>query len=255
MMYQAMRPILMFLFAVVTLQAGYPTPPNQLTPEETAAGWVLLFDGTTSKGWEGFDNTPFPSQSWAIEDGTIRTLKDNFGGDLVTVRPYHNFELRFDWKLAEGGNSGVKYLVQKDWVGPGYRPDMPESWKRVARLRATGPEYQLLDDADLSDKPGSEYGATGALYLLAAPTNKKLNPPGEWNSSRIVVQGVYGENWLNGIRIATFEFNSKELLDRVDQTKFRRIPGFGIKGPGYIALTHHNSPAWFRSIKLLDLDQ
>ena len=254
-MYQAMRKTLLTLLAVATLQAGNPTPPNQLTPEEKAAGWVLLFDGRTPHRWEGFDNTPFPSQSWAVEDGTIRTLRNNSGGDIVTVRPYRNFDLRFDWKLLKGGNSGLKYLVQKAWIGPGYRPDMPESWKQKARLRATGPEYQLLDDAELSGNPGSEYGGTGALYLLAAPTNKTLNPPGEWNSSRIVVRGVFGEHWLNGNRIATFEFNSKEMLDRVDQTKFKRIPGFGIKGPGYIALTHHNSPVWFRNIKLLDLDQ
>ena len=251
----AVRALVLTLLAAVTLQAGSPTPPNHLTPEEKAAGWVLLFDGKTSNGWEGFNNTPFPTRSWAIEDGAIRTLEDNSGGDIVTVKPYRNYEFRFDWKLAPGGNSGVKYLVQKDWISPAYRPDMPETWKRQARLRAIGPEYQLIDDAELSGAPGSEYGATGALYLLAAPTNKQLNPPGQWNRSRIVVRGVYGEHWLNGVRIAAFEFNSQELLGRVDQSKFRRIPGYGIKGPGYIAFTHHNSPVWFRNIKLLDLDQ
>lgn len=229
---------------------------NRLTPEEKLAGWQLLFDGSTTTGWEGFQNTPFPASSWAIEDGTIRTLADNTGGDIVTVSEFENFELVFDWKLVKGGNSGVKYLVQKAWAGPGYRPHLSPDAKRRSMLRATGPEYQLLDDAALNQgRPGWEYSSCGSLYLLYKPAaDKPLHPAGEWNSSRIVVRGTHGEHWLNGQKILEYEFNSQDFFARVENTKFKRVPGFGFKGPGHIALTHHNHPVWYRNIKIRALE-
>ena len=225
---------------------------NTLTDEEKLGGWQLLFDGQTSTGWEGFQGTPFPTASWAIEDGTIRTLADNSGGDIVTVSEFENFELVFDWKLVRGGNSGVKYLVQKAWASPGYRPHLSPEAKRRSMLRATGPEYQLLDDDILKNRgPGREFSSSGSLYLLYKPADgKPQRASGEWNSSRIVVRGTHGEHWLNGMKILEYEFNSPEFLARVESTKFKRVPGFGFKGPGHIALTHHNHPVWYRNIKI-----
>ncbi len=245
---------------VVSLLAGslaaWGAEHNRLTEAEKLAGWQLLFDGSTSTGWEGFQNTPFPARSWAIEDGTLRTLADNSGGDVVSVSEFENFELRFDWKLVQGGNSGVKYLVQKAWAGPGYRPHLSSEAKRRSMLRATGPEYQLLDDDNLNRrKPGWEYSSCGSLYLLYKPADgKPVRVPGEWNTSRIVVRGTHAEHWLNGEKILEYEFNSAELLARVEQTKFKRVPGFGFKGPGHIALTHHNHPVWYRNIKIRALE-
>ena len=229
---------------------------NRLTEAEKLAGWQLLFDGSTATGWEGFQNTPFPTRSWSIEDGTIRTLADNSGGDIVTEGEFENFELVFDWKLVKGGNSGVKYLVQKAWASPGYRPHLSSEAKRKAMLRATGPEYQLLDDANLNRRrQGWEYSSCGSLYLLYKPlADKPVHPAGQWNTSRIVVRGTHGEHWLNGKKVLEYEFNSPEMLQRVEQTKFKRVPGFGFKGPGHIALTHHNHPVWYRNIKVRALE-
>ena len=229
---------------------------NRLSEEEKLAGWQLLFDGSTATGWEGFQGTPFPTRSWSIEDGTIRTLADNSGGDIVTVSEFENFELVFDWKLVKGGNSGVKYLVQKAWASPGYRPHLSPEAKRRSMLRATGPEYQLLDDENLDRlKRGWEYSSCGSLYLLYKPaSDKPVRPASEWNTSRIVVRGTHGEHWLNGVKVLEYEFNSPDFLMRVEQTKFKRVPGFGFKGPGHIALTHHNHPVWYRNIKIRALE-
>ncbi len=229
---------------------------NQLSEDEKLAGWQLLFDGSTSTGWEGFQGTPFPTRSWAVEDGTIRTLADRRGGDIVSVAEFENFELVFDWKLVSGGNSGVKYLVQKAWAGPGYRPHLSQDAKRLSMLRATGPEYQLLDDSSLNQRRAEwEYSSCGSLYLLYKPaSDKPLRAPGEWNTSRIVVRGTQGEHWLNGQKILEYEFNSPDFFQRVERTKFRRVPGFGFKGPGHIALTHHNHPVWYRNIKIRALE-
>ena len=234
----------------VALCAAPEPPPNHLSPDEQAGGWKLLFDGKTAAGWEGMAGTPFPAKSWAIEDGAIRTLDDNSGGDVISVRPFDNFELSFDWKISPRGNSGVKYLVQKQWISTGFRPDLPEGKKQRMRLSAIGLEYQILDDSVMRQRPGSEKSSTGALYLLYEPKGKRVNAPGEWNQSRIVVRGNHGEHWLNGNKIAEFEFGSDDILARVEKTKFKRAPGYGVKGPGYIVLTHHNSPAWFRNIKI-----
>ncbi len=241
------------LLATLAASVGLAEPShNSLTDAEKLQGWQLLFDGSTSTGWEGFQDTPFPASSWAIEDGTIRTLSDNSGGDIVTVSQFENFELTFDWKLVKGGNSGVKYLVQKAWAGPGYRPHLSPDAKRRSMLRATGPEYQLLDDDNLNRRRrGWEYSSCGSLYLLYKPVaDKPVRPAGEWNTSRIVVRGTHGEHWLNGAKILEYEFNTPEMFTRVEQTKFKRVPGFGFKGPGHIALTHHNHPVWYRNIKV-----
>ncbi len=250
-----LRTLTLFLSTASLILAGDAV--NQLSDDEKLAGWQLLFDGETTTGWEGFNDTPFPSQSWAIENGTIRTLADRSGGDLVSVGQFENFELVFDWRLVTRGNSGVKYLVQKAWAGPGYRPHNSAEAKRQSLLRATGPEYQLLDDDSLNRKrEGWEYSSCGSLYLLHKPdpAAKQLHPAGEWNSSRIVVRGTRGEHWLNGKKLLEFEFNSPDMFARVEKTKFRRVPGFGFKGPGYIALTHHNHPVWYRNIKIRPID-
>ena len=241
------------LLGILGASLGLAEPShNSLTDAEKLAGWQLLFDGSTATGWEGFQDTSFPTSSWAIEDGTIRTLADNSGGDIVTVSQFENFELTFDWKLVKGGNSGVKYLVQKAWAGPGYRPHLSLEAKRRSMLRATGPEYQLLDDANLNRrKPGWEYSSCGSLYLLYKPVaDKPVRSAGEWNTSRIVVRGTHGEHWLNGQKILEYEFNTPDMFARVEKTKFKRVPGFGFKGPGHIALTHPNHPVWYRNIKV-----
>jgi hypothetical protein len=226
---------------------------NQLTPAERAAGWKLLFDGTSSKGWTGMRGTPFPAISWKVEQGMICTKGDMTGGDIQYGERFENFELSVDWKIAAGGNSGIKYLVQPEWVNPAFRPDEPEVLKRRRLLAAVGPEYQVYDDEKMKGKPEADVSSTGALYLLVKPENKKLNSPGEWNVARIVVNGKHVEHWLNGSKLLEYELDSQELFRRIEESKFRKVPGYGIKAPGYVVLQHHNSPAWFRNVKIRTL--
>ena len=215
---------------------------NTLTTEEQAAGWRLLFDGKTYSGWTGMKGTALPEAHWAIEDGVLRTVPGT-SGDLVTTRPFDSFELTFDVKILADGNSGVKYLVRQDWS---LNPERPG-------LQAVGHEYQVLDDATLKGKPGWEKESMGSFYLVYAPEDKKQSPFGEWNTCRVMVQGDLVEHWLNGDKILEYQLGTDEVLALVQQTKFRNVPGFGTKAPGYIVLTHHESPAWFRNIKIREL--
>ncbi len=224
--------------------------PNQLSAAERQAGWELLFDGETVAGWQGARGLPFPSQSWDVQEHSLRTLSNGEGGDIWTIKRYSDFELELDFKILRHGNSGVKYLVQPEWLSPHFLPDMAEAQKKHYALESVGPEYQIVDDAMLEHHPGWELSSTGSFYLLYAPRNKRLNPPGEWNHIRIVVSGMHVEHWLNGTKLLEAELGSDELLANVETTKFRKVPGFGRKGPGFIILQHHDQPAWFRSIKI-----
>ena len=242
------------LFAVALMAASAAVAADAMVgPAEANAGWRMLFDGKTTIGWTGMKGTPFPAKSWVIEDGMIRTTEDGSDGDLVTTQAFDNFELVFEYHLAPGGNSGVKYGVQQEWLSPHWLPDAPARFKAEQAISAVGYEFQIYDDDTLAKKPGWELSATGALYLLVAPENKKLNAPGEWNSVRILVNGTHVEHWLNGSKLLEYELGSDELLAKVEQTKFRKVPGYGRKAPGYIVLQHHGSPAWYRNIKIREI--
>ncbi|MCB1022645.1 MAG: DUF1080 domain-containing protein [Acidobacteria bacterium] len=213
-------------------------------------GFLPLFDGKTLDGWTGMRGAPLPSQSWTVENGMIRTQPDRTGGDLRTVVVYDDFDLRWEWKIAPKGNSGIKYNVQDEWINTSFRPDWSDEKKEQAHHFAIGFEYQISDDSLFEGKQDWKKSATGALYLLEWAEEKPLKPVGEWNESRIVVHGSHGEHWLNGKKLFEFEMGSRALMDKVKQTKFRVAPGYGIKGPGPIVLTHHGTPVWYRNLRI-----
>ena len=233
--------------------AAFAGEHNTLTSQEKADGWQLLFDGYSFEGWKSMKGSPFPTRSWTLEDGTIRT-REGAHFDLSSEKQYDNFELVFDFKLSPNGNSGIKYLVQHEWLSPHWSPDRPEDWNAAQALSAVGYEYQIFDDRQLDKKPGWELSSMGAFYLVYAPEKKNPNPPGEWNTGRILVDGNHVEHWLNGEKMLEYELGSEETLERVAATKFRAVPGFGLKGPGNVVLQHHGAPAWFRNIKIRELD-
>ena len=226
---------------------------NSLSGQESSHGWELLFDGESFNGWQGTKGHPVSMRSWAVEDGMICTQNDRSGGDIVSVDRFTDFVLELEWKITPGGNSGIKYLVQQEWLNPGFDPTYEEERKQRMWRSAVGFEYQVLDDTRLKPRPGWEKSSTGALYLLYSPQNKKLNPPGEWNQSRIEVRGTHVEHWLNGSKLLELELDSPQLFERIESTKFRRVPGYGIKSAGHLSLQHHGSPACFRNLKLRSL--
>ena len=214
-------------------------------------GFRPLFDGKSFDGWTGMRGRPLPTQSWAVEEGMIRTREDGSGGDLRTQEEYSDFDLRFEWKISEKGNAGVKYNVQEEWTNAGFRPDHSPAKRERSARSAVGYEYQISDDTRW-DRSHDDWAksATGAYYLVKWVDEKPLKQVGEWNSSRIVVRGNQVEHWLNGEKLFEFELGSKDILERVAKTKFRQMPGYGLKGPGPIVLQHHGSPAWFRNIRI-----
>jgi hypothetical protein len=208
---------------------------NRLTDKQKAEGWKVLFNGETMEGWRPFKN--LDNDNWEVLDGTLHNMKVNDSietkrADLMTVDKYTNFDLTFDWRIAEKGNSGVIYLVTEDYEVP----------------YASGPEYQLIDDVNY---PGGlkEVNQTAANYdMQAASKGKKLNPPGQWNSSRIVINNRHVEHWLNGEKVLEYDLGSDAWKKQVASSKWRDFPGYGLAESGYIDLQDHGHEVWFRNI-------
>jgi len=218
--------------------AGAPAPHNVLTASEKRAGWRLLFDGKTTAGWRGFKKTEFPKEGWVVKDGTIGKLPKGTGdshgaGDIVTLDAFDDFDLRFEWRIAPGGNSGVKYLVTEDRSGP------------IAH------EYQLIDDDKHPDAKIGAHRQTAALYDAFPAKDKLLQPVGEFNQSRILVKGNKVEHWLNGKKVLAYELGSDELKAAKAKSKFKDEPGWGTKLKGRILLQDHGDEIAFRDIKIL----
>jgi hypothetical protein len=227
---------------------------NTLTRAERKSGWKLLFDGQTFNGWRGFGRDHIPYGLWLIENGMIKKVNTGDvkilpdgrpveGGDLITVGKYENYELSFEWMINKAGNSGLKYNVSEEM-----------SQKNGSQFAALGFEYQLLDDGDPSYKGKLKPAQfTGSLYDLIPSENVSLKPVGEFNKSRILINGNHVEHWLNGIKVVEYEFGSKELLEACKVSKFNKIPGFTDKRKAHIVLQNHNDESWFRNIKIREI--
>lgn len=203
---------------------------NTLTDAEKQQGWVLLFNGKDTDGWRNFKKDAVTN--WQVVDGVLTRVPGN-GEDAVTVKQYDNYVLELDWRIAEKGNSGIIYRCD-------------ESGGAVWH---TGPEYQLYDSAA---KPADTHVA-GALYDLYAPSTNPCKPSGEWNRTKLVLDGNHVEHWLNGQKLVTVELGSDDWNQKVAASKFNKFENFGKLKKGHIALQDHGQKVEFRNIKLLPL--
>ena len=230
-----MRVLLLLAVSLGILTAA---DPNQLTPAEKAAGWRLLFDGRTTAGWTEVTGKPFPTNSWVIDNGSLKSIPRKDGQqDIRTVDTFREFELEFDWLLHSEGNSGVKYLIQKmdEWVN-----------KEGRQARARGLEYQLAGDHE-PDSGSDITRAAGSLYSIIAPVPQMPPRIGEFNHSRIVVHAGVIEHWMNGTRVVRTEIAAPAV-----QKQLRGLRGATgeLLSEGPISLQNHGSDVWIRNIKI-----
>lgn len=212
--------------------------PNTLSTLERDAGWVLLFDGVSTRGWRGFEAEGFPAKGWDVDRGCLHHRPNGGGGDIVTEGTFDQFELELEWKVAPGANSGIKYRAVED--------------PKRNRPGALGPEYQLLDDFGTNESNDPEHAA-GALYDIFPPGEKVLRPAGEFNHTRIVVREDRIEHWLNGTRVVCETPGSERWNDAVAHSKFANDTHFLHPEPGHVLLQDHGGEVWFRNVKLREL--
>jgi len=226
----------LFCFLIVSLMmpsAMFSQSINKLTAKEKKDGWVLLFDGMGTSGWITPAGAPAPA-GWVVDKG-ILTKTAGRPGDIMTANEYSDFELVADYNITSGGNNGIKYFYHK--------------YDKGGNL---GMEYQILDDKLAEDNKVKNH-LVGSFYDVFVPNEsiKKVNPPGEWNSIRIVSKGKHVEHWLNGVKILEFERGSKAYNEGVAKSKFSKAePEFGMVEKGHIMLTDHESVCSFRNIKI-----
>ena len=213
-----------------TSKAVAKPQPNSLTDAEKNAGWNLLFDGKTTNNFKSKSGEP----KWRIADGIMTICPGGERtGDIYFVDTYGNFDLKLDFNVTEGANSGIKYLVGENGAF----------------------EYQILDDEKHADaKKGINGNRTVAsLYDMLPTQNKVVNPPGQWNHARIVVNGKHVEHWLNGIKVLEFDRGSERFKKHLALSKFKNIKGYGQSAEGGIFLQDHRNEVSFRNIKIKEL--
>ncbi|MBX3317896.1 MAG: DUF1080 domain-containing protein [Phycisphaeraceae bacterium] len=214
------------------------TKATQPITDRAAGGWTVLFDGSSTEHWRSYRKDSFPTKGWIIEDGTLKVTAGGGGGDIITKDQYGDFDLELEFKVAPGANSGIMYRVTEAFDWP---------WM-------TGPEYQILDDAKHNDGKNT-MTSVGAVYALyAAKDDKKVNPPGEWNTARIRLEAGKLTHMLNGEVIVECRIDNDEWKQKIAASKFNSMPGFGIQPRGHISLQDHGDDVWFRNIRIRSLD-
>ena len=210
--------------------------------------WIYMFGGKTTDGWRGYNNETMPKK-WEVINGELtfntelKLEKDWDGGnDIIYYKEqFENFELYLEWKLPKGGNSGVFYHVQEGYNAP----------------HNISPEYQILDDdgwEEINNAKLKNWQKAGANYGMHEPNiSKKLNPSGQWNSSRIIHDNNKVEHWLNGKIILSFFKDSDDWNKKRNSEIFRDKTDYGKFKKGYIALQDHDTPIWFRNIRIKKL--
>jgi len=206
------------------------SPQNRLSDAEKAAGWRLLFDGTTTAGWRDYGK-PTISDGWKVQDGALTRV--GAGGDIITNDQFGNFELTLEWKIEACGNSGIFYRASED----------------SDAIYWNAPEMQVLDDACHPDGKNRLTSAGAAYDLYPAPTGV-VKPANTWNAVRLVVNGNQVEQWLNGVKMVEFEFGSADWNSKLAASKFAPHPHFGKNTQGHIGLQDHGNIVAFRNIKI-----
>jgi hypothetical protein len=231
-------PVFAALFLCALIVAFKPLQvkrDNTLTLEEKKAGWVLLFDGKTTNGWRTYGKKP--QDSWEVLFGQLHCKsKATKRADLMTVTQYDNFELQFDWKVEKGANSGVVWRVIET-SGASYE---------------TGPEYQLIDDEGYPEKL-EEWQKSGADYGMHPPMVLASKPAGEYNHTKLIVNGAHVQHWLNSRKVADFELWSDDWKELKSKSKWKDLANYGMAQKGFIALQDHGGGIYFKNIKLRKL--
>ena len=218
---------------------------NQLTDQEKRDGWKLLFDGTSLNGWRGYKREDVSGNRWKVEGGLL-TVDPNDGKDtrgqrdIISTETFDRFDLKWEWRVAEGGNSGLKYFILEDMDS------------------AIGHEYQIIDDERHADAKIGPHRQTSAFYdVLPASVPRPIKPAGQWNESRVrvapsrvVAGGTRVYHYLNGVRILEYELDSPELRAAIAKSKFKDVARFGKLQNGHILLQDHGDRVWYRNVKI-----
>ena len=218
--------------SVGSAQPEQPAAPNTLTAREQREGWQLLFDGKNPiTHWRAYKADTI-GPAWRVVDGVL--TKTRPGDDIVTREKFGDFEFAFEWKVSPRGNAGVFY-----------RADETQD-----KVYWSAPEFQIADDSLTADSRNPLTSA-GAAYGLYAPPPRVAKFGGNWNSSRIIARGNHVEHWMNGQKTIEYEVGSPDWKAKVQGSKFRTYPNWGLNKSGVISIQgDHGGSLELRNLKI-----
>ena len=228
-------------------------------------GYIVIFDGTSLNGWRGYGKDNVPAR-WTIEDGCLKFTgtgagesQSGDGGDIIFTKKFKNFELKFDWKISKGGNSGVFYLAREVKT-------VKDGKEQYEPIYISSPEYQVLDNANHPDaklgKDGNRQSASLYDMIPAVPQNQ--NPFGEWNSGSIMVYQGTVVHAQNGVNVLEYHLWTPKWTEMLQASKFSEEAwplAFellnnlgGDAHEGVIGFQDHGNDVWYRNIRVKILD-
>lgn len=224
---------------VLLLSLIYFTVMIQTPEAQDNTGWIKLSGEAGLTGWHLFKQ-PGINPAWNSADGVISldANKKEGRGDIVTDVTFGDFELRFDWKVAKGANSGVIFLVQEsDAHGA--------TWH-------TGPEFQVIDNTGYPDKLDAKQMAASLYDLIPCPV-ESIKPTGEWNTTVIKLEKGKLDFIVNGKNAVSTVLWNAAWDNLVAGSKFGTLKNFAKTPTGKIALQDHGGGASYRNIMIKKL--
>jgi hypothetical protein len=228
----------MFAAALAAAPFAAETGASAQTRQDAGTdGWIQLFDGKDLKGWRGYKKPDASATRWKVVDGLLTIPQTGAGDtkgqqDIITDATFDQFDLRWEWKISQGGNSGVKYFVLED------------------EPSAIGHEYQIIDDERHPDAKIGPHRQTAALYDVFPAHDRPMKPAGEWNTSEVIVRGKHVTHVLNGKTVLEYDLDSPQLMAQVQKSKFKDIARFGHPQDGHILVQDHGDQVWYRKIEI-----
>ncbi|MFC5624476.1 3-keto-disaccharide hydrolase [Algoriphagus winogradskyi] len=220
------------------------TEVEEITVSESPEDeWVDLFANNDLSNWHKY-NGEDAGNAWKIENGEVYLDVANIdreageGGDLVSNEEYENFHLKYDWKIAQNGNSGLIFYVHE-------APEYKNTYN-------TGLEMQILDNNGHPDAKIVSHRA-GDLYDLIVSSEETVKPYGEWNSAEIISNNGHLELILNGTTVVSTTLWTPEWEALVADSKFKNMPNWGTFKKGKIALQDHGDLVHFKNVMIKKL--
>ena len=221
--------LLVFAGAMAALAAADP-----VAAPAGGGGWHSLLHKDSASDWRGWKEPGLPA-GWHVADGVLS--KNGDVDDLVSVRPYKDFEFELEWKIGKEGNSGIFYRGTREYD----------------HIYWSAPEYQLLDDDNTEDGK-SRLTAAGSDYALYPAAAGVVHPYDHWNKSRLIVKGNHVEHWLNGVKVVEYEFGSPDWKQKVAASKFSAYPHYGLASSGLIGIQgDHPGALAVRNVRIREL--